>query len=181
MRHRGARTITEEALGMTTVDEAVERGWANADPDDPEPTVEHFRALLAEHPDDVVALFEYAGSLDYAGHEAEAAPAYERAFAAGLDGDRLRQGLIQYGSTLRNLGRHDEAIAALERADREFPGHDSVRAFLALALTSAGRAPEAVALLLALAVDRVPSPDLQRYQRALRGYAAELTTTPNTD
>ena len=35
---------------------------------------------------------------------------YEQAFSAGLDGDDLRRGLIQYGSTLRNLGRFDEAL-----------------------------------------------------------------------
>jgi hypothetical protein len=49
-------------------------------------------------------------SPDFAGREAEAAPVYEQAFSAGLDGDDLRRGLIQYGSTLRNLGRFDEAL-----------------------------------------------------------------------
>jgi tetratricopeptide (TPR) repeat protein len=121
-------------------------------------------------------LLAYASALDFAGREAEAAPAYEQAFAAGLDGDGLRQGLIQYGSTLRNLGRFDDAVAALRRADDQFPGHASVQAFLALALSSAGRGPEAVQALLNLALDRIDAGELQHYQRALRSYAADLTS-----
>jgi hypothetical protein len=107
--------------------------------------------------------------------QAEAVPVYEQAFAAGLSGDDLRRGLIQYGSTLRNAGRFDDAVTALQRADDQFPGHDSVTAFLALALTSAGRAAEAVARLIILALDRIGGDDLGHYQRALRQYAADLT------
>jgi hypothetical protein len=45
-----------------------------------------------------------------------AASLYEQAFAGGLSGTELRRGLTSYGSTLRNLDRFDEAVAALERA-----------------------------------------------------------------
>lgn len=159
---------------MTTLDTAIANGWAEAQRHDPEPTVVYFRHLLARHPNTPEAFFAYACALDYAGHEAEAAPAYEQAFVAGLDGDDLRRGLLQYGSTLRNLERFDEAIAALEKADELFPRHDSVKVFLALALTSAGRSREAVAALITLALDRINSDDLQRYQWALRNYAADL-------
>jgi tetratricopeptide (TPR) repeat protein len=160
---------------MTKLDDAITKGWVEARRDNPEPTVTYFRDLLARHPNTRAALFAYAGALDFAGHEADAAPAYEQAFAAGLDGDDLRQGLLQYGSTLRNLKRFDEAVAALEKADELFPGHDSVKVFLALALTSAGRCREAVAGLITLALDRTDSDELQRYEWALRNYAADLT------
>ena len=109
---------------MSALSDAIERGWAAARRDDPESTVGYFRDLARQHPGDAHALFEYAGALDFAGREAEAAPVYEQAFSAGLDGDGLRRGLIQYGSTLRNLGRFDEAVSALRRADKRFPGHD---------------------------------------------------------
>lgn len=49
-----------------------------------------------------------------------------------------------------------------------------MKVFLALALTSAGRSRETVAALITLALDRVNSDDLQRYQWALRNYAADL-------
>jgi tetratricopeptide (TPR) repeat protein len=160
---------------MTELSEAIRQGWAAARQDDPERTVGYFRDLLRQHPADARALFEYAGALDFADREAEAAPVYEQAFSAGLDGDDLRRGLIQYGSTLRNLGRFDEAVSVLRRADEQFPGHDSVAAFLALALTSAGRGQEAVARLINLALDRIGGEDLEHYRRALRQYAAELS------
>jgi tetratricopeptide (TPR) repeat protein len=160
---------------ITELTEAIQCGWETADADAPEPTVTYFRDLLAQHPRDRHALFAYASALDFAGREADAVPAYERAFAAGLDGDDLRQGLIQYGSTLRNLGRFDDALTALRQADDQFPGLASVKVFLALALASAGRCPEAVQTLITLAVDRINSDELQQYQRALRSYAANLT------
>src|ERR1700691_791932 len=166
---------TEGTASMSALSDAIERGWAAARRDDPEPTVGYFRDLARQHPGDAHALFEYAGALDFAGREAEAAPVYEQAFSAGLDGDSLRRGLIQYGSTLRNLGRFDEAVQIMRRADEQFPGHDSVAAFLALALTSAGRCQEAVARLIVLALDRIGGEDLGNYEWALRNYAAELS------
>jgi tetratricopeptide (TPR) repeat protein len=160
---------------MSALSDAIRQGWAAARREDPEPTVGYFRDLAQQHPGDAQALFAWAGALDFADREAEAAPVYEQAFSAGLAGDDLRRGLIQYGSTLRNLGRFDEAVAALRQADAQFPGHDSVTAFLALALTSAGRCEEAVARLIVLALDRIGGEDLDHYEWALRNYAAELS------
>ena len=166
---------TEGTASISALSDAIERGWAAARRDDPEPTVGYFQGLARRYPGDAHALFEYAGALDFAGREAEAAPVYEQAFSAGLDGDGLRRGLIQYGSTLRNLGRFDEAVQVMRRADEQFPGHDSIAAFLALALTSAGRCQEAVARLIVLALDRIGGEDLGNYEWALRNYAAELS------
>lgn len=160
---------------MSALSEAIEQGWAAARSEDPERTVGYFRDLLHQHPGDAHALFEYAGALDFAGREAEAAPVYEQAFSAGLDGDDLRRGLIQYGSTLRNLARFDEAVQILQRADERYPGHDSIAVFLALALASAGQCHEAVGRLIVLALDRIGGEDLGNYERALRNYAAELS------
>jgi hypothetical protein len=52
----------------------------------------------------------------------------------------------------------------MRRADEQFPGYDSVAAFLALALTSAGRCQEAVARLIVLALDRIGGEDLEHYE-----------------
>jgi tetratricopeptide (TPR) repeat protein len=169
--------VTEQEAAETgdAVSDAIQAGWAAANPDDPEPTVGYFRDLLRQHPADARALAEYAGALDFADREAEAAPVYEKAFAAGLAGDDLRRGMIQYGSTLRNLGRYDEAVSALLEAERKFPGHDAATLFLALALASAGRSGEAVARLIVLALERIADDDIAVYQRVLRQYAAGLT------
>ena len=121
------------------------------------------------------ASFELAGMYDSMGFEAEAGAEYERALQLGLDNARHAQLAVQYGSTLRNLGRLDEAIAVLSAA----PSHESTgsapRVVLALALHSAGRKDEALRVAIEAQIDALP-----RYQRSMRSYAAALTD-PATD
>ncbi|MBC7596069.1 MAG: tetratricopeptide repeat protein, partial [Kineosporiaceae bacterium] len=75
-----------------------------------------------------------------------------------------------YASTLRNIGRINEAIAML----RDAPDHPTTGAapkvFLALALHSAGRPDEA----LRVAIEAV-EPTLPRYNRSVSAYAKALT------
>ena len=116
------------------------------------------------------AAFELAGMYDSMGFEAQAGAEYERALERGLDEARHAQLAVQYGSTLRNLGRLDEAIAVLQAA----PTHESTgsapRVVLALALHSAGRTDEALRVAIEAQLDALP-----RYQRSMRNYAAALT------
>jgi tetratricopeptide (TPR) repeat protein len=107
---------------------------------------------------------------DSMGFEADAGAQYERALELGLDEARHARLAVQYGSTLRNLGRLDEAITVLRAA----PIHESTgtapRLVLALALHSAGRRDEALQVALEAQIDSLP-----RYQRSMRAYAAALT------
>ena len=116
------------------------------------------------------AAFELAGMYDSLGFETEAGTEYERALELGLDDARHAQLAVQYGSTLRNLGRLDEAIAVLRAA----PTHESTgsapRVTLALALHSAGRKDEALQVAIEAQIDALP-----RYRRSMRNYAAALT------
>lgn len=144
------------------------------DRDDMQPTIDALREVLAEHPDDPDVLYEVGGAYDTSGEEDTAAGFYERALDAGLSGDTLRRCLLQYGSTLRNLGRFDESLAALDRALEQFPESESVRVWHALSLHAAGRSDAAVAELMEVAVDGIRTPDLHRYQAAVRGNAEYL-------
>lgn len=139
-----------------------------------QPTIDAFLAVLAEHPDDAAVLYDVGGAYDTAGDEPTALGYYERAMAAGLDGDILRRCLLQYGSTLRALGRFDESLAALDRALALYPASPSVRMWHALSLHAAGRSDAAVAELMELTIDEVRAPDLVRYEAAVRGNAAYL-------
>lgn len=139
-----------------------------------QPTIDAFLALLDEHPGDAEVLYEVGGSYDTAGEEQTALGYYEAAMAAGLAGESLRKCLMQYGSTLRILGRFDESLAALDRARAGWPDSPSVRAFHALALHAAGRSGAAVGELLALVADGIAVPEVRRYEAALRGNAAYL-------
>ncbi|GAA1441933.1 tetratricopeptide repeat protein [Leifsonia poae] len=139
-----------------------------------QPTIDAFLDVLAEHPDNAYVLYDVGGSYDTAGEEETALGYYERAMAAGLSGDTLRRCLLQYGSTLRNLARYDDSLAALDRALELYPQSESVRMWHALSLHAAGRSDAAVAALMELAVDEIRTEDLLRYEAAVRGNAEYL-------
>jgi thioredoxin-like negative regulator of GroEL len=159
---------------QTELDAAIAEGYARRDRDNMAPTIEYFTALLAKHPDHPHAIYEVGGAYDTAGDEERARGFYERALAAGLQGDARRRCLLQYGSTLRNLGLFDESVDVLREARSDYPDSDSLRVFLALSLHAASRSDAAVAELLSLAADRIHSPDIDRYEPALRGNADYL-------
>lgn len=158
----------------TTLDEweaAVADLWDRFDSLKREEGVAAMRELAGACPAaDGRAAFELAGMYDSMGFEAEAGEEYERALELGLDDARHAQLAVQYGSTLRNLGRLDEAVAVLEAA----PVHESTgsapRVVLALALHSAGRTDEALRVAIEAQIDSLP-----RYRRSMRAYAAALT------
>ncbi|QIK62812.1 tetratricopeptide repeat protein [Leucobacter viscericola] len=128
--------------------------------------------LVSELPaDDPRGPFELGGAYDSAGFEAEAAGHYARAVELGLSGSARAELDIQYASTLRNLGRADEAVAMLRDSQRDPALGASPEAFLALALHSSGKPDDALAVALEALI-----PFLPRYERSLRGYVSELRT-----
>ncbi|MET7298899.1 tetratricopeptide repeat protein [Embleya sp. NPDC005575] len=153
--------------------------WAGFDTHESDDFVAAVRALVAKRPaDDAVAAYWMGSAYDSTGHEAQAAPHYRRAFAAGLPDELRRPATVQFASTLRNLGETHESIALLtaERAAATDELDDAITAFLALSLVDAGREREAVALALgALA------PHLTRYNRSLTNYARALVESPNEE
>ncbi len=118
-----------------------------------------------------VELFEEACAHDREGREAEAVPCYEEALALGLGDAERPRALLGLGSTYRNLGRSDDAIRVLEEAVAEYPDLAELRLFLALALRSGGREPEAFRLLGRLAAEAA---DLHGYDRAAAYYLDNL-------
>ncbi|GAA2822038.1 tetratricopeptide repeat protein [Kribbella solani] len=152
----------------------IEAGFARRDRANMGPTIAFFEQLLAEHPDNPYVLYEVGGSYDTAGQEETAVGYYERALP-GLSGETRRKCLLQYGSTLRNLGRYDESLAIFKSACAEFPESDSLRVFKALTLHAAGMKDKALATLLLVIADKVDTADLKRYEAAIRGNAEYLS------
>ncbi|QEV99578.1 tetratricopeptide repeat protein [Microbacterium caowuchunii] len=151
--------------------------WANFDSLSRDEGVKAMRELADACPArDGRGAFELASMYDSMGFEAEAGAEYERALELTLDDARHAQLAVQYGSTLRNLGRLDEAIAVLSAA----PTHESTgsapRVVLALALHSAGRKDEALRVAIEAQIEALP-----RYQRSMRNYAAALTEPATPD
>lgn len=151
----------------------VDAVWADATLNNAE-VIDLIDALAAEWPaDDAIALFESAGARDSAGLEAQAEPLYRRALAVGLPESQRAQATIQLASTIRNLGRVDEAIQMLRAERSAHPASaldTATAAFLALALASKGDAQEATQVALLALV-----PHLPRYHRSVTAYALQLT------
>lgn len=163
--------VSDEHGGDATTawEDRVAAFWNEADDTDPD-VVDRMRALVDERPvGDPVALFEWASVLDFVGREAEAVGGYEAALAAGLDGERMPQAVVQLASSLRNIGRAGEGAALLHELGDETIVGAAAPAFLALCLRDAGRPDEALAVAL-----RALAPTLPLYRRSVLAYADEL-------
>ncbi|MEO3873251.1 tetratricopeptide repeat protein [Nonomuraea sp. B12E4] len=131
--------------------------------------------LAARHPDDAEVAYQTAWVHDALGLEAEAVPHYERALAGqGLSAADRLGAFTGFGSTLRVLGRVDDALETFRRGLLEFPGDAGLRTFTAMALHNAGRSGEAVTTLLKVVAE---SDKAGRYRRAIAYYADNLDET----
>jgi hypothetical protein len=166
---------------MSTWKQRVDAAWASID--EYEGREDAFRALIdglaAERPaGDPVAAFERACAWDSTGHSDRAVPLYQLALDGGLSGYRRRRAVIQMSSSLRNVGRTEQAVGLLEAERAVDPATldeptrglaDAISATLALCLADTGREREAVAVAVAAL-----APHLPRYQRSLANYARRL-------
>jgi tetratricopeptide (TPR) repeat protein len=118
--------------------------------------------------------YDRAVECDRAGREEEAIPRYEAALRLGLADDLVPGAMVGLGSSLRNVGRADEAVELLGEACARFPDNAALSLFHALALAGAGRCEEAFASVFRLAATRIDAAEVVRYRRALDEYAAEL-------
>lgn len=129
----------------------------------------------AAEPENGVAAFDYASALDAGSREAEAIPFYQRALSASLDEETTYRAMVQLGSSLRVVGRAAEAVRMHEQVAERWPDRPANRLFLALALHHAGSTTHALTQAIEAALEVGPEQDTDRYRRALRGYAQELT------
>lgn len=158
-------------MSATNLDEQLDQIFEDRDRTDMSRTIAALLPLLDQHPLNPRVLYEVGGAYDTAGEEATAVGFYERAMRAGLEGDLRRRCALQYGSTLRNLGRLDESFAVFAEARERFPESASLAVFEALTFHAAERHDAAVASLLATIAHHVQSADIDRYKPAIRGNA----------
>jgi predicted Zn-dependent protease len=132
------------------------------------------RALVADEPENVEAQIEAAYANDTAGFERAAIAHYDAAHRIGVPAGERRNFLVGYGSTLRNVGRADDAVAILAQAIADDPSYAPFHAFVALALHSAGHPRAALAAMLGCALDVARPGAFDRYERSLGEYHREL-------
>ena len=82
--------------------------------------------------------------------------------------------MLGLGSSLRNVGELDESLDVLRAATTRFPEHRALAVFYAYSLWSAERGADAMRVLVDTLLAASDAPELERYERSLRGYAAEL-------
>lgn len=130
-------------------------------------------ALADELPeDDADRLFHRAAARDSWGHSDLAVPLYARALEIGsLTGENRRRAVIQMSSSLRNVGRAEEALANLvkERGNGEDHLSDALDCTTALCLSTLGRDREALSLVITALAKHLP-----RYNRSMANYARLL-------
>jgi tetratricopeptide (TPR) repeat protein len=166
-----------ELLTMSDAIEAqLDAIFASRNREDMRSTIDALLPIHNEHPENPRVLYEVGGAYDTAGDEVTALSFYERAMERGLAGDARRRCYLQYGSTLRNLGRIDDSLRAFARARSEFPESVALGAFEALTFHADGRTNTALASLLVLLAEHVHAPELDRYKPALRGNADYLAS-----
>ncbi|MEO7587696.1 MAG: tetratricopeptide repeat protein [Arachnia sp.] len=154
--------------------------FAARDRDNMEPTIRALLPIHEQHPDDPHVLYELAGAHDTAGQEETALRYYEKAMLHGLSGDTLRRCLLQYGSTLRNVGRSEDSLQVFSDARKQFPESASLILFEALSLHASGRPSAALGNVLAVVADHVHLAEVDRYRAAIRGNAAHLHSLDDT-
>ena len=118
--------------------------------------------------------YEAGGEHDSAGREDLAVPHYRRALELGLPDELVPRALLQLASSLRNLGRNDEALAIYDDAIARYPDDAALRIFRAFSLATAGRDREALVDMLDLARTRIDAPEVDRYRRSLENDTRDL-------
>jgi predicted Zn-dependent protease len=111
---------------------------------------------------------------DREGREREAIKFYDLAWKAGVPEPVRKRFIVGYGSTLRNVGRAEDAVAILGEAVAAYPDYPALVAFLALALADAGHSKAALATMLGCALDAAKAGVFDGYERALGEYHREL-------
>jgi len=120
--------------------------------------------------DDIRKLLDEAYAHDRKGDARGAIKFYDAAYRAGVPQSERRKFLVGYGSTLRNVGRAEEAVAILGEAIAADPDYPAFAAFLALALADAGHPKAALAAMLGCALDAARPGAFDGYERALTEY-----------
>jgi tetratricopeptide (TPR) repeat protein len=159
---------------MTDLEQEIEVGLALEHTGKEQEAIAYFRQLVERYPDNARVRFEYAGAYDFADHEAEAIPIYQEALRLGLADEFLMRAYLQLGSSLRNVGRHAEAVQVLSEGCEAFADYRPLRVFRAFALYSAGQNAEALVELLELLLLSNDESAIGRYRRAIRYYTDDL-------
>ncbi len=162
---------------MDPLHEAIGEAISLRSSGESEEALARLRALHERNPDHPGVNLQLAWTHDKLGKESEAVPFYQAALSGGLDENDAMNALLGLGSTLRALGRYEEAASTLGEAVHRFPSDRALRVFNALALYNVGKAKQACENLLRLLIETTADDRIGAYRPALAEYAADLDRT----
>ncbi len=161
VRARGEHDLEEEIAALWAIEDERER-------------VEVAGGLYAARPGDARIAYEFAGTQDTAGDAEGAVPIYREALDAGLREPLRHRAQLQLASSLRNLGRLEEAVAVVDEVTAKHPESLGAAAFSALVHHDAGDPSGALRGLLAVVAATSNDADVARYRRSLTAYGDQL-------
>ncbi|WP_187298411.1 tetratricopeptide repeat protein [Rhodococcus sp. BS-15] len=154
--------------------------WRDADDTDPvRMRIQIDQLLSSAQCSDARGLFERASLEDFLGEESAAVPLYEASLSHGLDVDRENQARIQLASSLRNVGRQDDALRVLEEFEFSTDYLSARDAFVALALWDKGGRCAGIAERTARG--RSGAGEIPSSNRGLRGGVVQRQTTVRSE
>jgi predicted Zn-dependent protease len=159
---------------IESLDERLAHAVRLRESGEPDRARELLLSLRAEFPADPRIAYQTAWVHDVLDLEEEAVPHYRAAIAGGLPAEQARDAMLGLGSTLRALGRDDEAAEVFADGLRRCPGHRPLRVFRAMLRYNTGESREAVADLLRVLVESTEDPEIRQYERAISAYAEDL-------
>jgi tetratricopeptide (TPR) repeat protein len=132
------------------------------------------QTIVVRDPSDAMAQYQLAWTLDALGRETEAVGHYEFALSAGLGEPERENAMLGLGSSLRALGRFDDAERVLGGGVLLYPSNAAFRVFRAMNDYNRGEHHAAIATLLRELARSSTDPSITMYHRAIEEYAEDL-------
>ena len=123
------------------------------------------------------AHLQIAWSYDNEGKERTAIEHYESALDGPLSKAEKFDALFGLASTLRSVGRYEDALNYFESTLAEYPDAVEVLPFYAMCLYNIGRNKEAVEIMLNLLLATNRNQTIKEYEAAIALYAKDLDRT----
>lgn len=139
-------------------------------------SIERWRRLIQQEPDNGFLHYQCAWSHDAMGNESEAVPYYVNSIQLGLDDKNLQGAYLGLGSTYRTLGEYEKSQLVFEKGIGRFPENKALTVFYSMTLYNMNEHSQAMELLLTCIGESSQDSTIEPYKKAIRFYADQLDT-----
>jgi tetratricopeptide (TPR) repeat protein len=137
-------------------------------------SIERWKRLIEEEPDNGFLHYQCAWSHDTMGLESEAVPYYENSIQLGLDDKDLQGAYLGLGSTYRTLGEYEKSKSVFKKGIGRFPENNALTVFYSMTLYNLNEHSQAMELLLTCIGESSQDSTIEAYKKAITFYAGQL-------